>query len=209
MSDAPQDDTAFDQTLITAALALAAEAGWGAVSPLAAARRADLAPDRARVRFPGRAAILRRLGQWADSAALAGATDDGTTRDRLFDLLMRRIDLFQSHRAGVLALLRALPADPATALCLACATECSMAWMLQAAGVSAHGLRGMLRAKGLTGVWLWTFRVWARDDSEDLSATMAALDQALARVEPFARYLASPATRPPAPYPDPAADPTG
>ena len=198
MSETAPGDTDFDHALITAALALAAEAGWGAVSPLAAARRANLAPDRARERFSGRATILRKLGQWADAAALAGATEDGTTRDRLFDLLMRRIDLFQTHRAGILALMRSLPTDPATVLLLACATERSMAWMLEAAGVSATGLTGMLRVKGLTGVWFWTMRAWEHDESEDLSATMAALDQALARVEPFARYLAGPARAAPA-----------
>lgn len=199
MSDAALDDTNFDMALVTAALALAAESGWAAVSSHAAAVHANVPVERARTRFPSRASILRKLGELADAAALASATDEGSVRDRLFDLLMRRIDLFQAHRPGVLALLRALPTEPTTALFLACATERSMAWMLQAAGVSANGLRGKLRVKGLTGVWLWIFRVWERDDSEDLSATMAALDQVLARVEPFARFLAEPNAPPAVP----------
>jgi len=187
--DAVTDDAEFDRRMIAAALELAAEGGWGAVSPLAAARRAGLPVDRVRARFPRRGSILLALGRMADTAALTGAMEEGPVRDRLFDVLMRRIDALQAHRAGVLAVLKSLPADPGTALLLACATERSMGWMLEAAGVSATGLRGLLKVKGLTGVWLWTIRAWERDDSEDLSATMAALDTALGRAESFAQYL--------------------
>ena len=73
---------------------------------------------------------------------------------------MRRIDALQAHRAGVLALLRRLPADPPTALLLALATRRSMRWMLEAAGVPTRGVRGELRVKGLVAVWLWTVRAW-------------------------------------------------
>lgn len=179
----------FDTAMVAAAMAMAAEQGWAQVSVLGAARAAGLPLDRARARFPGRHRILLALGRMADQAALADAPSEGTTRDRLFDLLMRRIDVFQAHRDGVLALMRALPGEPATAALLACATQRSMGWMLEAAGVSATGLRGMLRAKGLTAVWLWTMRAWQNDASTDLSATMAALDTALARAEPVANWL--------------------
>ncbi len=129
------DDAAFDSALIAAAFQLAAEQGWRRVSVVAAARAAGLPLARARERFPGRAAILLRFGRLADQAALAEAPSEGPVRDRLFDLLMRRIDALQTHRAGVLALLRALPAEPPTALLLALATRRSMRWMLEAAGI--------------------------------------------------------------------------
>ena len=73
------------------------------------------------MRFPVRAAVLLRFGRMADAAALALAPKEGPHRDRLFDLLMRRMDVLQAHRAGVLALMRALPTDPClTALLAAC-----------------------------------------------------------------------------------------
>lgn len=183
------DDAAFDRALIAAALALAADKGWRQVSVAAAAQAAGLDPARARERFAGRGAILLRLGRIADQAALAAAPAEGSVKDRLFDLLMRRIDVLQAHRAGVLALMRAVPAEPPTALLLTCATRRSMRWMLEAAGVSAHGVRGELRVKGLVLVWLWAVRAWQNDESADLSGTMAALDAALARAEQAAGML--------------------
>jgi AcrR family transcriptional regulator len=183
------DDAAFDKALVAAAFQQAAEKGWRSVSVAAAAQAAALPLPRARERFPGRFAILLRLGRLADQAALAEAPADGTARDRLFDLLMRRIDALQAHRAGVLALLHALPAEPQTALLLALATRRSMRWMLEAASISTRGVYGELRVKGLIAVWLWTLRAWQNDASEDMSPTMAALDSALRRAEQAAEWL--------------------
>jgi hypothetical protein len=183
------DKADFDAALVASAFSLAAERGWSGVSVAQAARDADLPLDRARRRFPARCVVLLRFGALADEAALALATNEGSPRDRLFDILMRRIDFLQRHRAGVLALLRHLPADPPLALALAAANLCSMGWMLEGAGISARGPHGKLRAKGLLAVWLWTLRAWRRDDSEDLSATMAALDQALLRADQAEEWL--------------------
>ena len=201
------DDAAFDSALVAAFFQLAAQRGWARASVAAAAREASLPLDRARTRFPSRAVLLIRFGRMADQAALAEVPADGSVRDKLFDLLMRRIDALQTHRAGVMALVHALPTEPPTALLLACATRRSMRWMLEAAGCAARGLRGELRVRGLVGVWLWTLRAWERDESTDLSATMAALDAALRRVERIAGWLGgehpSPAAEEPAtPTPD-------
>lgn len=207
-------DLDFDSALIASFFRLVADKGWTRVSVAEAARAAALPLAEARARFPGRAAVLVKLGRMADRGALAEGPAGGPVRDALFDLLMRRFDTLQAHRAGVIALMRALPADPPTTLLLACATRRSMRWMLQAAGVSTAGVRGELRIRGLVAVWLWTLRAWERDESADLSGTMAALDAALRRAERFAGWLggggsepAQPDVSAAAPEPDPGALP--
>lgn len=185
------DDTEFDRALVASAFTVAAERGWKAVSVAVAARAADLPLDRARSRLPGRDAILMRFGRIADQAALAYAASEGDNRDRLFDLVMRRIDVLQAHRAGVLALREYLPLRPGLTMMLGLATAGSMAWLLEAAGIPAGGLRGGLRVQGMVAVWLYTVRAWQSDESEDLSATMAALDKSLDRAvqaEPWLRF---------------------
>lgn len=182
-------DTEFDTALVTAAFRLAGEQGWRNVNVARAARDAGLSLAEARARFPSKAAVLLRFGRLADQAALTDAPSEGSVRDKLFDLLMRRFDFLQSHRSGVQALLRSLPTDPPMALLLACASRRSMRWMLQAAGVTATGVRGELQVKGLVAVWLWAVRAWERDESADLSGTMAAVDTALQRAERVASWL--------------------
>lgn len=188
------EDPEFDKALIASAFQIAAESGWPRVSVAAAAQAAGLPLEVARRRFPTRAAILLRLGSIADQAVLAQPPQDPTIRERLFDVLMRRFDAMQPYREGIAALLRSLPANPPLALLLALATRRSMAWMLEAAGVSATGCLGQLRVKGLTLVWLHATRCFVQDSSPDLSATMAALDKALDRAAQFARMIDPKAT---------------
>jgi ubiquinone biosynthesis protein COQ9 len=204
-------DAEFDRALVRAAFALAAEVGWRRASVAEAARRADLPLDRARARFPLRLAVLLRFGRIADEAALATAPADGPHRDRLFEIVMRRIDILQAHRDGVLALFRHLPTDPCLAALLAAASLRSAGWMLEGAGIAATGPRGRLRANGLLAVWVATVHAWRRDTSEDLSHTMAALDRALQRAGQVEGWMAgrraAPAETPPAEAPPAEAPP--
>ena len=185
------DHEAFDKALIASAFELAAARGWANVTVADAARAAELPLPEARTRFPGRGAILLRVGRMADEAALTGieSSDDGSTRDRLFGMVMRRLDVFQLHRAGVLALFKALPADPLAAVMLWGATLRSMGWLLDGAGISPVGLDRAVRAHGLVVVWLAVIRAWTKDETEDLSATMAVLDRALDRAEQMSGWM--------------------
>lgn len=193
-------NSAFDTALVNAAFALGAAKGWRHVSAPAAAHYAGLDLARARMAFPCTGAILTGCGRMADEAALTGVLAEGSVRDKLFDILLRRFDFLQGNRAGVLALLKFLPACPPLAVLLAQRNLASMGWLLQGAGVDATGLRGALKRRGLLLVWAYGMQAWARDESADLSATMAAVDKALAHAEGFARHgHAAPETTSPAP----------
>jgi hypothetical protein len=202
-------DQEFDAALIEAAFAIAAREGWQAVSVIAAAREKKLALDRALTRFSGKDDILLRFGRLADAHALTDAPSSGPLRERLFDLLMRRFDALQLHRAGVLAVLRGLPGDPATALLVTAATAKSMAWMLETAGYPLRRLTGPIAVNAVLGVWLYTVRAWEKDETADLSATMAALDKALTRLEQVAAWFGQHDAAEPAPKPFPEPDNAG
>ncbi|GBQ30529.1 TetR family transcriptional regulator [Gluconacetobacter azotocaptans] len=183
------DNDQFDDALLRSAMERAAIYGWRRLTVVDAARDAGIPLDDARRRFPLKPCILLKLGRLADESALVDDGSTGTPREKLFDLLMRRFDVLQQYRAGVRAVLRALPFDPALALLLGGATLESMRWMASAAGLDISGVAGALRVKGLVGVWAYTLRAWDRDDSEDLSRTMATLDQALDRAARLGNLL--------------------
>ena len=198
------DDAEFDRAVVKAVFEQAALRGWAEVSLPEAAQDAGLNLARVRARFPGRAAVLLRFGLQADQAALAGAATEGTPREKLFDMLMNRFEALQTHRGGLMALLAALRTDPGTSLLLYAATLRSMKWLLEAAGVPASGLTGQLRVHGLMALWLYALRAWERDESADLSGTMAAVDRGLDRAMQAERGLpgARPEPEPPPPAPE-------
>ncbi len=100
-------------------------------------------------------------------------------KERLFEVLMRRLDALEPHKDAVRTLTRAARHDPVLALRLLCLSERSQRWMLAAAGVDCTGLAGATRARGLAFLFARVVRVWLKDDEPGLDRTMAALDREL------------------------------
>jgi AcrR family transcriptional regulator len=110
-------------------------------------------------------------------------------RERLFDVLMRRIELLAPHKEAVRSLLRSARIDPPLALALNAMAVRSQQWMLTAAGIDASGPKGMVRAQGLALLFADVLRTWVNDDDPGLARTLAALDRDLARGQRFSGLL--------------------
>lgn len=117
--------------------------------------------------------VLAEGGPDSDDLAGEGA------RERLFEVLMRRLDALEPHREAVRGLTRAARRDPALALTLLRLSEASQRWMLAAAGIDCAGLSGSVRAKGLALLFARVLDIWLKDDDPGLARTMAALDREL------------------------------
>ncbi len=173
--------------VLAVALDLIADGGWRKLTLEAVARKAGVAPARVRALFPGREAVLEAFFLEIDRRAAAEGTyaadDSSPVRDRLFDLLMRRFDALAPRRRAIKALIKDLPLEPETAAWCALRLARSLAWTLEAAGLSASGVSGRVRANGLLLIYLNALRVWLADESADMSPTMAALDKGLRAAE--------------------------
>ena len=183
--------TAPYPAILSAFWRVLAGTGWHGLTMRAVADEAGMSLAELRRQTPSPLHLLAAHQQMVDAAVLEGTVEDlgSTARDRLFDVLMRRLDALQPDRPGVVRLLRDLPRSPLLTLWLAPRNAGSMAWMLEAAGLNAAGPAGMLRVQGLGAVWLTVLRSWEQDESEDLSVTMAALDRALDQADRVARWL--------------------
>lgn len=184
-------ETVSDDALIAALWRVIAAHGWPGLTMRRLAAEAGIETATLRARFSTRLDLLLLHGRAMDRAVLAGTIpgQGGSARDRIFDVLMRRLDSMQPHREGILRLFEDMRRDPAIALALAPHIGVAMRWMLEAAEIEAKSCEARLLALGLAGVWLATIRAWARDESPDMGATMAALDSALDRAERIARPL--------------------
>jgi AcrR family transcriptional regulator len=176
--------------IIDAALALTATAGWRGLSLAAIAAAAELPILSVYRVFQSKQAILCGFHRRVDETVLREpppAEPGERPRDRLFDLVMRRFDALQPHKAALDVLRRELLDDPVAALCAGASLLRSMRWMLEAADVPTGGARGMVTIKLASAAYLSTMRVWQHDDSPDLGRTMAALDARLRRIERWLR----------------------
>lgn len=138
--------------------------------------------------FPSTLAILAAHMKSIDRAVLSedfGDVEEEPARERLFDVLMRRIEILAPHREAARSLMRSARRNPPLALALNGLAVRSQQWMLTAAGIGASGPRGMIRAQGLAALFCGVLRTWIHDDDPGLARTMAALDRALARGQRF------------------------
>ncbi len=173
--------------VVAAALDLIAERGWRSLTLDDVAKRAGLDAAAVRALYPNRDALLDAFFREVDDKVAAEGTyspdDPNPARDRLFDVLMRRFDALNAHRAAMVALTRDLPFDPPAAARAACRISRSLRGMLDTAGLTPRGPLGCLRLQGLVAIYLNALRVWLTDETADLSPTMAALDKGLRAAE--------------------------
>jgi AcrR family transcriptional regulator len=194
-----------NEAALEAFIRLIAEKGFADVALRDVAEAAGLGFAELYKVYPDKVALVRAVLAKIDAEVLAGASTrrdpEETARDRLFDAMMRRYDAQRPYREALAAIRRAAMRDPVLALAIGPAVRRSMAAMLEAASVSSEGLTGALRQNGLLAIHYAVSRVYDKDETTDLSKTMAALDGRLKTAERWAqlfeRYVKSPESRKP------------
>jgi AcrR family transcriptional regulator len=175
--------------LLAAAFGLIGDEGWRGFSFAALARRTGVSRVEIYRQFSGRGALLGALTRRIDEAMLA--VDEAELaglppRDRVFELLMRRLEALVPYRAGLARLARDARSDPWVVLLTACRLERTLIWVQDIAGLRSHGLRANLARRALGAAYLQTMRVWFNDEGPDLGRTMAELDKQLRRIQNIA-----------------------
>jgi len=188
-TDVPAGDR---DKIIAAFLALLSEKQIEQIGFAEIAEAAGVSLAQLRGEFSSALAILAAHIKAVDRAVLGEDLSDMAEeppRERLFDVLMRRLELLAPHRQAVRSLLRSASRNPPLAVALNALAVRSQQWMLTAAGIGASGPRGLLRAQGLAVLFGSVLRSWVHDDDPGLAGTMAALDRALGRGQRFSGLL--------------------
>jgi AcrR family transcriptional regulator len=171
---------------VDALMALLAEQSFEQIGLAEVAGRAGLKLSQLRGEFGSTLAIVGAHIKDIDRAVLAGGDadmDNESPRERLFDVLMRRLEALAAYKDAVRSLMRSARRNPGLALALNAFAARSQRWMLEAAGIGASGPRGALRAQGAALMFGRVLGVWLDDDEPGLDRTMAALGRGLASAE--------------------------
>jgi AcrR family transcriptional regulator len=178
--------------ILEAFFALLAEQAFENIEYADIAARAGVSLATLRSEFGSKFSIVAAYVKAIDRKVLAGGDADMAEeppRERLFDVLMRRLEELSPHRAAIRSLMRSARRHPSLALALNGLAIRSQQWMLAAANVSAAGPRGIVRAQGLALLFAGVLRTFVHDEEEGLSRTMAALDRALGRGQRWSGFL--------------------
>ncbi len=187
----PPRGTSDRDKAIDALMALLAEQRFEDIGLAEVAGRAGLKLSQLRAEFGSTLAIFAAHVKDIDRAVLAGGEDmtDESPRERLFDVLMRRLEAMAPYKEAVRSMLHSARRNPGLALALNMMAVRTQHWMLEAAGINAAGPRGALRAQGAALMFARVLNVWVDDDDPALDRTMAALDRGLASAERWVGFL--------------------
>jgi len=172
--------------ILNTALALAAEQRWRNVTMEMIVETSGIPLHRIRHFYQSKTTLVAAIIDRTSEAALAGhdpADKNEPPRERLIDVLMRRFEALASNKKAVSSIIRDTISDPCSAFLIFPTFANAMAWSLDASGIGTSGLAGRVRIRGLSILYMSAIRVWLKDESEDLSATLVHLDRQLRRVE--------------------------
>ncbi|MDQ0314232.1 TetR/AcrR family transcriptional regulator [Amorphus orientalis] len=174
------------QSIVSALIALLETRDWQDIGLDDIAAEAGVSLAVLRSVFDTKVAILEAFVRDIDETVLAG--DDGDMgdeppRERLFDVLMRRLDTLKPYRPALRSLAASARRDPVLAASLNRMALVSQGWMLTSAGIHIKGLLGAAATQGLVVAFARVLRVFLREEDAGLPRTMAALDKELRRGE--------------------------
>lgn len=178
--------------IIEALMELAAEREWNDFSLSDVARRAGLDLADFRDAFPSKGAVLAGLSRKIDREVLKHTSvdlQDESAKERLLDVLMRRLDAMAPYKLGLESVAEWVRRDPVAASALNRVALNSMRFMLEASGIDTEKRLGVLKIQGLVLAWVRVLDIWFKDDDPGLARTMAALDRELNRGETLSSRL--------------------
>src|ERR1700724_2858103 len=168
---APKDPR---NAIIDALLELAGERNWEDITISDVAARANVSLATFRDYYPSKGAVLagfsRRIDHIVLEAAGGGDLTGEPPKDRLFDVLMRRLDALAPYKLGLEAIFDWARRDPLAAGALNRAVVNSMRFMLEAAGIESEGPGGAFKLQGLALAWMWVLLFWFCDSDPGLAS---------------------------------------
>jgi len=190
----PPRGTSDRDKAVDALMALLAEHPFEEIGLAEIAGRAGLKLSVLRAEFGSTLSIWAAHVKDIDKKVLGGDAGDMTDeppRDRLFDVEMRRIEAMTPYRDATRSVMRSARRNPPLALALNVMAVRSQSWMLEAAGISAAGPRGALRAQGAALMFARVVQAWldAGDDEDANDRAMAALDRGLSSAERWDGFM--------------------
>ena len=180
----PSKPASPKDAIIEALMELAGERVWEDITISDIAARANVSLADFRDAFPSKGAVLAGFSRKIDRKVLDGTTDDllgEPAKERLFDVLMRRLDALAPYKLGLEGVSEWLARAPLAAAAINRLELNSMRFMLEAAGIDSEGPVGAVKLQGLVLVWSRVLRTWFRDADPGLAQTMRQLDKELTR----------------------------
>ncbi|MEP2705121.1 MAG: TetR/AcrR family transcriptional regulator [Roseibium sp.] len=180
------------QKILKTFLKLLGEHSYQDVSLPILADAADVKLSDLRDAYGSKLELVKSFAEQVDKSVLDerdAEMGDQPARDRLFDILMSRIDALAEYKDAVRTLHEAAKHDPGLALDFNRIEGRSQKWMLIAAGIDLSGVKARVVAQALAVAFSRVMDTWLEEIDEGMPRTMARLDKELDKGTSFMKRL--------------------
>lgn len=178
----PRSSDALRTVIIDAALSLSGEIGWTEITLQRIGTKTGLREQEVKAIFSSEWRILEAFRTRTDEQVAKRENpnwSDRAPRDRLFEVLMQRIEIIEPWKSGLASIASYGIKQPLAGIKLFMGLQNSMAKMLDYVEIRPAPPEKFWQSHGLTVIYLLALRRWFSDDSDDLGPTMAELNERL------------------------------
>lgn len=172
--------------VVEALMRLASDRPWVDIEIVDIAKEAGVTLSEMRDLFPSKGAILDSYTRMIDKIVIEGTSTDlagEPARERIFDIVMRRLDAMTPHKEALRRISTALRRDALSLIALNRSGLNSARYMLAAAGVPTEGPLGFVKLQGFVITLSRVMETWFDDEDATAARTLAKLDEELGRGE--------------------------
>jgi len=204
MAECKMNSKEIDRQIVEAVFAALADRGFSELDMAHIAERSSISANQLYLRAGDITQLVCFALNWLDDKALSESdadfadAADASIYEKLLEGLIHRFEVFAPYKNGFSALQNACMRRPQLALLMMCQLHQTVNRLLSLSGDDDTGWKRDMRVKGVVGVVMKTGSVWLKDDTDDLSQTLNALDKELRRAEDWAVSLKLLEPHPPA-----------
>lgn len=172
--------------ILKAVLSLILEQGWKDLNLDDISRNLSISLAELHRFFPSKRSILEAFFKHVDQQNLDNLESFQTNeaaRNRLFSILMTRLDVLKDYKPLILELTQESWKDPCLIIQALPQSFNTFSWLLEASAMDPNGLLGTVRLNIFAVFYGSVILTWLKDDTPDMAPTMAFLDKAIDRLD--------------------------
>ena len=179
--------------LIKKSFELVSEIGWENFNLKLLAEKNKFELDDIKTIFKTKSSVLKEFSIMIDEEVVNSINQndfiDNPVKDNLFEIIMMRFEKLKAYKNGILKILNSAKKNPLILKKVSRQLFSSLDFFLEVSNAKDNFLFDKFKLSALFLIYSYVFRIWLKDDSDEMSKTMAELDSLLSKSEIIVKNL--------------------
>ena len=179
--------------LIKKSFELVSEIGWENFNLKLLAEKNKFELDDIKTIFKTKSSVLKEFSIMIDEEVVNSINQndfiDNPVKDNLFEIIMMRFEKLKPYKNGILKILNSAKKNPLILKKVSRQLFSSLDFFLEVSNAKDNFLFDKFKLSALFVIYSYVFNIWLKDDSDEMSKTMAELDSLLSKSEIIVKKL--------------------